>query len=293
MKRKIVFAIAALIAAISGGAVMYNALEGKILSHQLTETQLVVSGQPASEAVYRRISPEDARRIMSSEDAYILLDVRTTSEFSDGHIAGAVLIPDFEIAVRAEAELPDKNALIIVYCQSGRRSANAANTLINMGYTNVVDLGGIIDWPYEIVTDDNGSLDGNFKPFEELNAGDIVLPSISGDVQEFTVRVSDEGFSPRVLVAQIGTNIAINFYVDDSKVIPDGEEYLVFFPEHRGVVNLAEKTRTPNFVADRDFSIENATGSMRTFVGAVEDINNFDADKIISAAKQYVTQASS
>jgi len=86
---------------------------------------------------------------MDSGEEYILLDVRTDQEFNEGHIGGAMLIPDYEIAVRAEQELPDKNALILIYCRSGRRSANIANELLEMGYLRVYDFGGIIDWPYE------------------------------------------------------------------------------------------------------------------------------------------------
>lgn len=86
--------------------------------------------------------------MMQNETNFILLDVRTYEEFMARHINGAVLIPVNELGIRAEAELPDKNALIFVYCQAGRRSANAANILVNKGYTQVFDIGGITDWPY-------------------------------------------------------------------------------------------------------------------------------------------------
>ncbi|MCL2513323.1 MAG: rhodanese-like domain-containing protein [Oscillospiraceae bacterium] len=98
---------------------------------------------------YKKISAEQAKAIMDESRPYILLDVRTDEEFKESRIEGAVLIPDYEIKGRAEAELPDKDALILVYCRSGRRSANAAYDLIDMGYTNVYDFGGIIDWTYE------------------------------------------------------------------------------------------------------------------------------------------------
>jgi rhodanese-related sulfurtransferase len=89
--------------------------------------------------------------MMESDEAFILLDVRTDEEYREKRIDGSVLIPDYEIGSRAEAELPDKDALILIYCRSGRRSANVANELIAMGYTNVYDFGGIIDWFYETV----------------------------------------------------------------------------------------------------------------------------------------------
>jgi rhodanese-related sulfurtransferase len=100
---------------------------------------------------YRKISAEEAYQMMQDSDEYILLDVRTNEEYKEKRIDGAILIPDYEIGNRAEIELPEKDALIFLYCRSGRRSANAAHYLIGMGYTNVYDFGGIIDWPYDTV----------------------------------------------------------------------------------------------------------------------------------------------
>ena len=100
---------------------------------------------------YQRISPEDAKAMMDSEVGYIVLDVRTEEEYAVGHIAGAILIPDYEITEKAESILRDKNQLILVYCRSGRRSKIASEELVKLGYTNVKEFGGIIDWPYEIV----------------------------------------------------------------------------------------------------------------------------------------------
>ena len=109
-------------------------------------------GLPA-EAVYRKISAEEAREIMQSAGNYILLDVRTEQEYMENRIDGAVLIPDYELTARAESELPDKNAVILIYCRSGRRSANAAQELTDMGYMNIYDFGGILDWSYDTVSD--------------------------------------------------------------------------------------------------------------------------------------------
>jgi len=103
-------------------------------------------------AVYRKISAEEAYRMMREEEC-ILLDTRTHEEYAISRIEGAVLIPEYEIGRRAAAELPDKQAIILVYCRSGRRSAIAANELVAMGYTNVYDFGGIIDWPYETASE--------------------------------------------------------------------------------------------------------------------------------------------
>lgn len=100
---------------------------------------------------YEQISAEEAKEIMDTEKGYIIVDARTEAEFAEGHIKGAILIPEYEIAERAEKKLPDKDALILVYCRSGRRSKIASEELVKLGYTNVKEFGGIIDWPYEIV----------------------------------------------------------------------------------------------------------------------------------------------
>ncbi|MBR5245934.1 MAG: rhodanese-like domain-containing protein [Clostridia bacterium] len=100
---------------------------------------------------YEQITPQEAKNIMDTETDYIIIDARTTEEFAQGHIENAILIPEYEIAERAEKELQDKNQLILVYCRSGRRSKIASDELVKLGYTNVKEFGGIIDWPYDIV----------------------------------------------------------------------------------------------------------------------------------------------
>ena len=102
-------------------------------------------------ATYEQISGAEAKALMDSESGYIIIDARTQEEYDEGHIPGAILIPEYEIADRAEKELPDKDQLILVYCRSGRRSKIAAEELVKLGYTNVKEFGGIIDWEYEIV----------------------------------------------------------------------------------------------------------------------------------------------
>ena len=102
-------------------------------------------------ASYDQISGAEAKALMDSESGYIIIDARTQEEYDQGHIPGAILIPEYEIADRAEKELPDKDQLILVYCRSGRRSKIAAEELVKLGYTNVKEFGGIIDWKYETV----------------------------------------------------------------------------------------------------------------------------------------------
>ena len=100
---------------------------------------------------YEQITQEEAKRIMDTRTDYVLLDTRTDEEFAQGHIEGAIMIPEYEITEKAESVIPDKDTLILVYCRSGRRSKIASMLLVELGYTNVKEFGGIIDWEYEIV----------------------------------------------------------------------------------------------------------------------------------------------
>ena len=105
-----------------------------------------------SEASYQQISMDEAIAIMESESDYIILDVRTTEEFADKHIPGAINIPNETIGTEDIPELPDKDQLILVYCRSGNRSKQASDKLVGLGYTNIVEFGGINDWPGETVS---------------------------------------------------------------------------------------------------------------------------------------------
>ena len=108
-------------------------------------------GDDGNTPTYEQITAKEAKTIMDTETDYIIIDARTEEEFTEGHIENAILIPEYEIAQRAEKELPDKDALILVYCRSGRRSKIASEELVKLGYTNVKEFGGIIDWPYDVV----------------------------------------------------------------------------------------------------------------------------------------------
>lgn len=103
--------------------------------------------------VFLNITVEEAKKLMDSEEDRIILDVRSREEYDQGHIPGAILIPDTEIEAKAADLLPDKEQLILVYCRSGRRSKLAAQSLADLGYTNIREFGGILDWPYEVVQD--------------------------------------------------------------------------------------------------------------------------------------------
>ena len=102
------------------------------------------------ESVYMNITAEEAMVLMESETGYIILDVREQDEYDAGHIPGAILIPYTRIEEEASEKLTDKDQLILVYCRSGRRSKIAADALVELGYTNIREFGGILDWPYEI-----------------------------------------------------------------------------------------------------------------------------------------------
>ena len=110
----------------------------------------IIVAEKGEKAMYEQITPEEAKKIMDSGEEHIILDRREQDEFDEGHIPGAILIPYTEIENKAEEMLPDKDKLILVYCRSGRRSKIAAESLAKLGYTNVKEFGGIIDWPYEV-----------------------------------------------------------------------------------------------------------------------------------------------
>ena len=101
-------------------------------------------------AVYMNITAEEAKQIMDTEEGCIILDVREQEEYDAGHIPGAILIPYTQMGEKANDMLPDKDQLILVYCRSGRRSKFAAEALVELGYTNIKEFGGIIDWPYDV-----------------------------------------------------------------------------------------------------------------------------------------------
>ena len=101
---------------------------------------------------YQQITMDEAKEIFEQPGEYIILDVRTFEEFNGGHIPGAICIPNENIVSEPPAELPDKDQLIYVYCRSGNRSKKAAQKLVDMGYTNIVEFGGIINWKGEKVT---------------------------------------------------------------------------------------------------------------------------------------------
>lgn len=110
-----------------------------------------ISGQSSS---YQQISMKKAMEVMETEKNYIILDVRTQEEYAQKHIPGAICVPNETITTNEIPELPQKDQLILVYCRSGNRSKQAAEKLAKLGYTNIMEFGGIIDWPGKTVTGD-------------------------------------------------------------------------------------------------------------------------------------------
>lgn len=117
------------------------------------DTEIQEQETEEKQVIYENINADEAKQIMDTETGYVILDVRTEEEYAEGHIPGAILIPDYEITQKAEAILTDKDQMILVYCRSGRRSKNAAEALLALGYTNIWEFGGIIDWNYGIETE--------------------------------------------------------------------------------------------------------------------------------------------
>ncbi len=116
-------------------------------------TALLLGGcaeMPTEKASYRQISMEEAVKLMAQEENCIILDVRRADEFAEGHIPGAINVANESIGTSEIPELPDKDQLILVYCRSGNRSKQAARKLADLGYTNIVEFGGILDWTGEI-----------------------------------------------------------------------------------------------------------------------------------------------
>ena len=118
-----------------------------VLSMMLLSSCTAPSGTANS---YHQISMDEAVEMMKKESGYIILDVRRPNEYANGHIPGAINLPNEDIGTTEIPKLPDKTQLILVYCRSGRRSKEASEKLVKLGYTNVVEFGGIHDWKGEI-----------------------------------------------------------------------------------------------------------------------------------------------
>ena len=124
----------------------------KIIPFLMALLLLAGCGAQSEESTYRQVNAEEAATMMEEESSYISLDVRTAQEYSEKHIPGAINIPNETIGAEDIPELPDKEQLILVYCRSGNRSKQASEKLVKLGYTNIVEFGGINDWTGETVS---------------------------------------------------------------------------------------------------------------------------------------------
>ncbi len=147
--KKIIVASAALMLLLCGCS---GGSEGEVsvLSQQPSESSVQESAAPGLN--YKQISQSEAMKIMEEQTGYIILDVRTLDEFAQGHIPGAICVPNENIGTSDVPQLRDRSQMILVYCRSGRRSKEAAKKLADIGYTNVLEFGGINDWQGKIIT---------------------------------------------------------------------------------------------------------------------------------------------
>ena len=131
----------------------------KIIPFLMALLLLAGCGAQSEESTYRQINAEEAAAMMEEESSYIILDVRTAQEYSEKHIPGAINIPNETIGTEDIPELPDKEQLILVYCRSGNRSKQASEKLVKLGYTNIIEFGGINDWTGDTVRPFTANLD--------------------------------------------------------------------------------------------------------------------------------------
>lgn len=139
-----------------GGSGLKSAALLLMLALLLSACTVRTPGQESPAPSYRQVSQEEAVKLMESERGYRIVDVRRADEFVAGHIPGAINVPNEEIGPEAPGALPDRDQLILLYCRSGNRSKQASEKLAALGYTRVVEFGGILDWKGEIVTDSEG-----------------------------------------------------------------------------------------------------------------------------------------
>ncbi|MBO5559642.1 cyclophilin-like fold protein [Ruminococcus sp.] len=192
MKRYI---IAALVAAAAG------LLIGCAAKSTLTENTGEYNG-------YKQITQEEAKDMMAQDDGHIIVDVRRQDEFAAGHIPDAVCIPNETIDKMKPAELPDTEQIILIYCRSGNRSKQAAQKLADMGYTNIYEFGGIIDWTGEVVTEDNVSSTTDETPItiSESSENDSEFADITTD--PYPVLAFDVG--DRTFLAKLEDNSSVD-----------------------------------------------------------------------------------
>ena len=150
MKMKSIVVLVALIMSVA--AVGCGQKEAHIIGGADGPTSIFLAENSSADS-YIQIDQEMAKAMMSLNDGHVVVDVRRQDEFDAGHIPGAICIPNESITDTQPAELPDLNQVILVYCRTGRRSKEASQKLFDMGYKNVFEFGGIVDWTGEVVAE--------------------------------------------------------------------------------------------------------------------------------------------
>lgn len=130
---------------------LFVSCESKLENKKEVQTEKDYFSTEESKISYKIITQEEAKKIIDEQEGYIILDVRTKEEYDAGHIPNAILLPNEDIGSEDLEILPDKKQLILIYCRSGNRSKQAAQKLVDLGYENIMEFGGIIDWPYETI----------------------------------------------------------------------------------------------------------------------------------------------
>ena len=153
MKKRIILLAASVLVTALLGACGENTENNQGKEAGTPGTEVNENMTNAQTSTYRQIRVDEAITMMAQETGYIILDVRRPDEFAAGHIPNAINVANETIGTDEIAELPDKAQLIMVYCRSGRRSKEASEKLVKLGYTNIVEFGGILDWTGEVVTE--------------------------------------------------------------------------------------------------------------------------------------------
>jgi len=189
---------------------------------------LVLSGcssvmQEQNTSTYKKISQEEAERMMGQDDGHVIVDVRRQDEYDKGHIPGAILIPNESIGSEDPEALPDHDQIILIYCRSGNRSKKAAEKLATMGYTNIYEFGGINTWTGEVVTDEPifASKEETGKPqqesAEEAKEGEAMKISVSDGTHTIIYQLNDSP-SAKSLYGMLPMDIEVEDYGSNEKI---------------------------------------------------------------------------
>lgn len=216
---------------------------------------------------YSQISQETAKEMMKLDDGHVIVDVRRQDEYNNGHIPGAILVPNESIGTEQPEALPDRNQIILVYCRSGRRSKEAAQKLFDLGYTNVYEFGGINDWTGEIVT--------GGKPTT------LSFHSFDGGGPEYTIDVDSDIVSCQ----------STKEYADANHEELDGAGFVVIFTFtgiRTGETSMTVKERSPvsgNLNHVYNVKVDQNLNLTIEYI-STEDLDNMTAESVLTEETQ-------